>query len=122
MPCAVQCELALRFRKASADRAREDAEGLVALLRSQPDLCGRPAGDLGTVTGWSDRRLRAAAEASQGEVLSAPGCVGYRLAERTPVADYYNTERARFLSQIQVMQARLAAMDKAVHRANGSRR
>lgn len=111
----IQQELGIKTRKPSAERAAEDALRLVAALRINPGLCGLPADRVSRCLGWNDRRLRAAAEASDGAVLSAPGCTGYRLAERVSVQDYNATERARYLSQIRLMQARLCAMDRAVH-------
>lgn len=110
-----QLEMPIRMRRTDEDRAREDAETLVAQLRGFPALCGRPSAQVCDYLGWADRRLRAAAEASAGRVLSAPGCTGYRLAESTPVDSYYANERARYQSQIRVMQRRLSEMDRAVH-------
>lgn len=117
----IQMTLPLGERRSSADRAREDAAELVAFLDARPALLGRPAADLGAALGWNDRRLRAAAEASDGEILSAPGCTGYRLARSTPVDDYLANERARYRSQITMMTARMLAMDKAVHCAKRRR-
>lgn len=105
---------------AAAVRSLHDATELVALLKQRPDLCRRPAAEVAQVLEWSDRRLRAAAEASNGAVLSAPGCIGYRLASQTAVQDYYLVERARYQSQIREMQARLVAMDRAVHGSSKS--
>lgn len=112
-----QTELPMRIRQTADQRARADATLLIDVLRKRPDFQRRPSSTICLVMGWTDRRLRAAAEAARGDILSAPGCVGYRLAESTPVADYYKTERPRFLSQIRDMQERLAAMDRAVHAA-----
>jgi len=113
-----QMELDMRSTEArGAAKAAADADLLADILRKRPGLQRRPGADLSRFLGWSDRRLRAAAEASGGAILSAPGCTGYRLAESTPVADYYATERARYRSQIRVMSARLIAMDRAVHAA-----
>ena len=110
-----QPELPIRTKKTARDRARYDADMLVDILRKRPALQRRPAADIAQFMMWNDRRLRSAAEASDGLILSAPGCTGYRLAECTPVEDYLRTERARYLSQIQDMQRRLIEMDKAVH-------
>lgn len=113
-----QMELDMRSTDArGAARAAADADLLADILRKRPDLQRRPAELLAQFMGWKDRRLRAAAEASAGAILSAPGCTGYRLAESTPVEDYYATERARYRSQIRVMSQRLIAMDRAVHAA-----
>lgn len=115
----LQMTLPLRVRKSSKDAAREDAAELVRALETEAGLCGAPAADVCAALGWTDRRLRAAAEASGGEVLSAPGCRGYRLARRTPVEEYYRVERAHYMSQIEQMKARVCAMDRAVHGAAG---
>lgn len=112
-----QLELPLSARRPRAEQAREDAERLIGLLRQQPRLQRRPASALTPVLGWNERRLRAAAEAAGGQILSAPGVTGYRLAETAPVADYNATERRAFLSQIRLMEARVCAMDRAVHGA-----
>lgn len=113
----MQMELDMSGTKAArgAAKAAADADLLADILRKRTSLQGRPAATLAAFLGWTDRRLRAAAEASNGEILSAPGCVGYRLAESTPVEDYYATERTRYRSQIRVMARRLIAMDRAVH-------
>jgi len=108
-----QLELPL---KAARERANADAETLVSFIRERSVRIGAARVDA-QVLGWKERRIRAAAEASKGRVLSAPGIFGYRLAADTSVASYYATERARYLSQIHHMQERLTAMDRAVHAA-----
>ena len=111
-----QMELDMRSTEArGAARAAADADLLIGILRKRTDMQRRPAETLAQFMGWTDRRLRAAAEASGGAILSAPGCVGYRLAESTTVASYYEIERSRYRSQIRVMAQRLLAMDRAVH-------
>lgn len=110
-----QLQLPLRQRRTQQDRARDDADQLVAWLASRPDYARRPAADIAEALAWTDRRLRAAAEASEGRILSAPGLTGYRLAASASVASYYATERPRYLAQIQDMQHRLLQMDRAVH-------
>lgn len=114
---AQQMELTFKTKRAAREQAAADANLLTDILRRRPDLQRRPADTVAAFMGWNDRRLRAAAEASGGAILSAPGCTGYRLAETTPVADYYATERARYRSQIRLMAQRLCAMDRAVHAA-----
>ena len=110
-----QLELDLAARRAAADRAAEEARMLCALLRQT----GRrmTASEIGAALGWDDRRVRAAAEAAGGAVLSAPGIAGYRLAAATAVGDYYAEERLRYRSQIRAMLRRMIAMDRAVHGA-----
>lgn len=114
---AMQMEMRFRMRRPAIDRARDDAETLISAMRAMPALQRQPSAQLCIYLEWTDRRVRAAAEASAGRVLSAPGQVGYRLAESTPVESYYANERARYLSQIRVMQHRLSEMDRAVHGA-----
>jgi hypothetical protein len=109
-----QLELPL---KPARERARDDAQTLVRFLRGRRDLQNQPAATLQTVLDWKDRRLRAAAEASDGAILSAPGVTGYRLASATPVDEYYRQYRSRYMSQIAEMQRRITAMDRAVHAA-----
>ena len=109
-----QLELPL---KSPRERARDDAQTLVRFLRGRRDMQNQPASVLNTVLDWKDRRLRAAAEASDGAILSAPGVTGYRLAATTTVADYYSNYRSRYMSQIAEMQRRITAMDRAVHAA-----
>lgn len=61
---------------------------------------------------WHDRRIRQAAELSDGAVISAPGCEkGYRLAAASSRDEYVEEIRRRYVSQIRRMQERLAAMD-----------
>lgn len=117
-----QMTLPIRERRDPKTRARLDAVHIILVLRSEPRLQGRTAADLAAHLGevgdtWTDRRLRAAAEASGGALLSAPGCPGYRLAEATPVKSYYAIERSRMMSQIDRMRERVLSMDRAVHRA-----
>ena len=115
-----QLELIFQARqKAAADRKGEDAGVLLAFLRQAGGrrTATEIAAELGQ--GWDERRVRAAAEACGGAVLSAPGIAGYRLAEATPVAEYYAEERPRYRSQIRAMLRRMIAMDRAVHGAAG---
>ena len=110
---------------------------LFALARKSLNIPSVPSGDVATLIAvlsgttrrmtaeeicegvadprWDKRRVRAAAEASHGKVLSAPGCPGYRLADQTSVKSYYENERRCYKSQIRRMELRLAEMDKAVH-------
>lgn len=110
-----QMELGLRQRRAREDRVARDAAELEALLEGRPELRGADAEKLCRALGWTDRRLREAAEGSGGQVLSAPGVRGYRLARHTSVADFEGLERARYRSQIRAMLRRLIAMQRAVH-------
>jgi len=68
---------------------------------------------------WDDRRIRAAAKASKGRILSAPGSTGYRLASNTSVMDYMGHEDRKQGSQIRNMIRRRIEMRKAVHHFEG---
>ena len=116
-----QLLLPIRQRRTERERAADDADALRALLRQHRHFSGKSAETLCSALGWKDRRLRRAAEASDGRILSAPGVTGYRLAETTPVESYYQNERARYLSQIEQMRMRILAMDRAVHHHSPSR-
>ncbi len=110
-----QLELDLAAR--AARQADADAGMLRGVLRQFGGRGRMTAAEIGAALGWDDRRVRAAAEAAGGAVLSAPGIAGYRLAEQTPVSDYYGAERLRYRSQIRAMLRRMIAMDRAVHGA-----
>lgn len=70
---------------------------------------------------WPERRLRDAAEASHGKVISAPGCIlGYRLADPAIKDEYIREVRTRYKSQITRMEKRLAEMDEAMGFERGS--
>jgi hypothetical protein len=116
-----QLELKLKApRSRQASCSENDAAELIDHLRVCGDGVSKlTAADHATALDWSDRRIRAAAEASNGRVLSAPGIPGYRLAERTSVASYHETERPRYRSQIRIMLRRMLAMDRAVHATAG---
>lgn len=93
-----------------------DVEALISVLEdamrrmTAEEICSRIR-----TKGWDKRRVRAAAEASHGLVLSAPGLPGYRLAKNTPVHSYYEQERRCYKSQIRRMEQRLVDMDRAIH-------
>lgn len=110
-----QLELDLAAR--AARQADADAGMLKGLLRQFGSGRRMTAAEIAADLGWDDRRVRAAAEAAGGAVLSAPGIAGYRLAAATPVDDYYSVERPRCRSQIRAMLRRVIAMDRAVHGA-----
>jgi Flp pilus assembly protein TadD len=99
---------------------QEDAETLCAVLghlthgnRMSID-CAASQCAAETGEAWTRRRVRDAAEAAGGDVLRAPGVLGYRLARDTDCHDYIATERARYLSQIKSMTRALIQMDRKV--------
>ena len=69
--------------------------------------------DLERVLGWNDRKVRAVAEASQGEVLGSD--LGYRLTIEASCTEIEAWD-ARFAGQIQAMQARRAAVRRVRNR------
>lgn len=98
-----------------------DVESLIDVLQGSDrrltadEICTRIR-----ARGWDKRRVRAAAEASHGLILSAPGCPGYRLASNCSVQSYYNNERRCYKSQIRRMEQRLVDMDRAIHGVRSS--
>ena len=109
----LELEFKARVKAAAADRLADDAATLAKWLRQAGGR--RTAAQIAAALGWDERRVRGAAEACGGAVLSAPGIAGYRLAAATPVAEYYADERPRYRSQIRAMLRRMIAMDRAVH-------
>jgi len=92
--------------------AEQDADKLQQYLRGQD---WQSAAKIGAYLRWTDRRVRAAASASNGAVLSGPGSPGYKLAAETSVAEYTEKIDRPYAAQIRVMGRRLIQMRKAVH-------
>ena len=93
------------------NKRQQDAKELVEFLGG-PMTGWRTGFAIRTILTWSERRLRDAAEASDGRVLSAPGCsLGYRLAEGCDPKEYGREVRGRYVSQIRRMEERLRKMD-----------
>ena len=112
-----QTELALNPSTVRPTVAPEDISALLFALGNGEWHTGE---QLRTACGWGERKLRDVAEASNGQVLSAPGCsLGYKLARYTAVEEYYREIRGRYQSQIKRMEERLMRMDRAVHAGNG---
>lgn len=63
---------------------------------------------------WSDRYVRALAEAAGGRIIS--GQKGYALTRQVS-ADDYHACRSGWLSQVDRMRARIAATDREFHHA-----
>ena len=112
-------QLGLEFgRLGKHAKAVISQEDITALLFELGNGEWHTGEQLRTAIGWGERKLRDVAEASNGQVLSAPGCaLGYKLAVYTPVEEYYAEIRRRYQSQIKRMEERLIKMDKAVHAA-----
>ena len=113
-------QLDLEFRK---PHPSTDAEVLVGALWFVPDAArGRASAEwLAEHLQWRTRRgdpdlrrVRAAASASNGMVVSAPGRP-YVHAHRIPVDEYMHDYRTPFRSQIKDMLRRETKMTRAVH-------
>jgi hypothetical protein len=102
-------QLGLNFtrRPAAADQVAQDAADLVEVLRGQGWLT---ADALCIATGWSDRRVRKAASASD-QVISYPGSPGYKLLQDC-TREEYDAFRNVTLHQAKEMQARVLRADR----------
>ena len=87
-----------------------DVAQLVSALRGNGWRLRR---DLERGLGWTERKIRAVAEASHGEILGSD--LGYRLTIEASCTEIEAWD-ARFAGQIQAMQARRAAVRKVRNR------
>jgi hypothetical protein len=74
------------------------------------------AGTLTRELGLDDRKLRAIANASDGRILSGPGCPGYKLFDGDTCVDDAIRAATALQSQGQRMQLRAAAIWRRYHR------
>jgi hypothetical protein len=99
-------------RKTARTSPQDDASYLRLHLRGRGWVC---SGDLGRELSWSDRRIRAAAEAADGEILSGPGSPGYILT-REASADDRDRIIAALRSQGRLMLRRSLRIARVHHR------
>ena len=113
MTMGAQMELVFRpgQRAGKVESAQEDAARLVLFLDGKG---WRKAATLAEALGWCDRRVRAAAEAADGRILSYPGSQGYCLTREATPED---RERAiaAFRSQARLMIRRSMAIGRVHH-------
>jgi 23S rRNA A2030 N6-methylase RlmJ len=102
-------QLGLDFtrRQPSADQVAQDVAALVEFLAGKGWLT---ADALCIALGWSDRRVRKAASASD-EVISYPGSPGYKLL-RDCTREEYDRFRNVTLHQADEMKARVVRADR----------
>lgn len=93
------------FNQPARDRAGEDARALLAALAEAAEPI--PGRKLRAALGWSEKRLRDAANATRGRVLSGPGLAGYILLKRASTELAEHTFSA-FASQVRAMRSRLS--------------
>lgn len=94
---------------------------VTTLLTVAGDGLWHTGASLCQVLGWHERRLRDAAELSNGKIVSAPGCaLGYKLANPANKDEYIREVRSRYVSQIRRMEYRLKAMDAEMGYERGS--
>ena len=106
-------QLQIPFPVAGPASAAADAAMLVALLGVERRWM--TSAELACALCWTDRRIRAAAEAADGKVLSGPGSPGYKLtADATP--DEMGRSVATLESQARRMLARAVAIRRRWHR------
>ena len=105
-------QLEMKFTR--QEQAKQDVATLLAMLAHGKWQTGKV---LRACADWREDRLRHAAEAAGGQVVSGPGCsLGYRLASACPVEEYLEQVDRRYRSQMRKMGARLIAMRRAVHK------
>jgi len=110
MPECVQLGL-FDPRPAPPQRAEADAVALARFLQGRGWLT---AADLKAGLGWNERRVRAAAAASTGDILSGPGMPGYRIT-REASADERDSAIAALRAQARRMIARSIRISKCHH-------
>ena len=101
----------LPFRTAASTPAN-DARMLTTLLAVESRWM--TAAELRCCLNWNDRRIRAAAEAADGEVLSGPGSPGYKLTRDATPEEMGVV--GTFESQAKRMLARAVAIRRRWHR------
>lgn len=105
-----QTELVLRT--AAPKIGDEDVASLTAWLAGRGWVTAR---QIEAQLGIEERRLRAIAEHSKGEILSGPGCPGYRLFDGQTTLDDADRAAARMLSQGRKMIRRALVIRKRMH-------
>ena len=105
-------------KEARQYKAEEDAAELVLYMVTSEPMKAR---DIAVDLDWwlpsgnpDERRVRAAAEASHGVIISAPGRPYVHKAQLS-MDDYLAKYRGSYKRQIERMTARLVAMDNAMH-------
>ena len=109
MPEATQ--LFLPLARSGPSTPDGDATDLVDALRGRGWV---NAGHLALTLGWTDRRVRAAAEAAKGEILSGPGSPGYIVTREASADDREAIVRA-LRSQALRMIGRSLAISRVHH-------
>lgn len=74
------------------------------------------AAEVGPVIGMGERQIRAAAEHSDGRILSGPGCPGYRLFDSSTLVGDADRAAASLESQARRMLSRAASIRRRMHR------
>lgn len=107
-------QLALQFDTTARPTAADDADRLASWLAGRGWVDART---IGQALDWPDRRVRAAAAASAGRVLSGPGQPGYCLT-REASADDRDRALSALRSQARHMLSRWVQISR-VHRSAG---
>lgn len=81
---ANQLLLPLSPRRPAPSNAQDDAAFLVLKLRGRGWVRAK---QISAESGWPDRRIRAAAEAARGHILSGPGSDGYCVTREASADD-----------------------------------
>ena len=98
----------------SFSRPRTASSDLTALCDALRFGQWLTAGQLALALGWSDRKVRDVASASQGAVVSWPGSPGYRLFSACSVKEINHAVNA-LRSQADDMTRRAVAVERMYH-------
>lgn len=109
-----QLGLPLFSARTGASTPATDAADLLSFLRGRGWTAG---GDLVRLLGWPERRVRAAAEAARGEILSGPGSPGYILTREANA-----NEREAIVSALRSQARRMIGRSLAISRVHHAAR
>jgi hypothetical protein len=110
----METQLALPLQRPDRTTAADDADTMASWLSGRGWLT---AAAITASLGWPERRIRAAASASAGRILSSPGQPGYCLTRESTADDRDRALRA-LRSQARQMLSRWVQISR-VHRAAG---
>jgi hypothetical protein len=103
----------LKLRTTAPKVGADDVEQLASWLAG---MGWQTARQIEAGLGIDERRLRAIAEHSDGQILSGPGCPGYRLFDGESTLDDASRAANRLISQARKMMRRAITIRNRAHR------
>jgi hypothetical protein len=103
----------LGLREAAPEVSAEEVAALTTWLRGRGWVKAR---EIEAALGIDERKLRAMAEHSDGEILSGPGCPGYRRFDRETSLGDADRAASRLESQGRKMLLRAGTIRRRLHR------